>query len=86
MKFIVTRRFRRAYAGLGFDDAEQTRKALILMNENLGHPGLHVKKIKGTDHIWEARAGLSIRITVEIKDDTILLRNVGRHDKTLKRP
>jgi len=56
------------------------------MGENLRHPGLRVKKIQGTETIWEARAGLAIRITFEIKGEAILLRNVGRHDKTLKRP
>jgi mRNA-degrading endonuclease RelE of RelBE toxin-antitoxin system len=72
--------------GLSLDEAERTRKALGFMSENLRHPGLQVKKVQGTDNIWEARAGLIIRITIEIKEDAIILRNVGRHDEALKKP
>jgi len=86
MRVLFTRRFRRAYLGLSLDDAARTRKALSFMSENLRHPGLQVKKVQGTDNIWEARAGLPIRITFEIKEDAIILRNVGRHDETLKKP
>ena len=56
------------------------------MSENLRRPSLKVKKIQGTDDIWEARAGLPIRITFEIKENAIILRNVGRHDEALKKP
>jgi len=56
------------------------------MSENLRHPSLQVKKIQGTENIWEARAGLSLRITFEMNEDTIILRNVGRHDETLRKP
>jgi hypothetical protein len=72
--------------GLSLDEAERTRKALGFMSENLRYPSLQVKKVQGTDNIWEARAGLIIRITFEIKEDAIILRNVGRHDEALKKP
>jgi mRNA-degrading endonuclease RelE of RelBE toxin-antitoxin system len=72
--------------GLSLNDAEQTRKALGFMSDDLRHPGLQVKKVQGTENIWEARAGLVIRITFEIKEDAIILRNVGRHDEALKKP
>ena len=86
MRVLFTRRFRRAYLGLSLNDAEHTRKALGFMSENLRHPSLQVKKIQGTENIWEARAGLSLRITFEMNEDTIILRNVGRHDETLRKP
>jgi hypothetical protein len=35
---------------------------------------------------WEARASNSLRLTFELRDDVILLRNVGAHDDTLKNP
>jgi len=56
------------------------------MGDDLRHPGLQVKKVQGTENIWEARAGLVIRITFEIKEDAIILRNVGRQDEALKKP
>jgi len=56
------------------------------MSDDLHHPGLQVKKVQGTENIWETRAGLAIRITFEVKEDAIILRNAGRHDETLKKP
>jgi hypothetical protein len=50
------------------------------------HPGLRVKKVQGTSDIWEARASHSLRLTFEIHEDLLILRNVGPHDKVLKNP
>ncbi len=86
MRFQFTRRFERRYAGLSGEDAERVRGAMRLLEENPRHPGLRMKKIKGTEGIWEIRAGLSIRLTFEMKDDLVVLRNVGSHDAALKKP
>ena len=86
MRFQYTRRFQRAYAALSEPDAERVRKAIRLLASDLGHPGLRVKRIQGTEGIWEARAGLSIRLTFERRDDGLVLRNVGPHDSTLSKP
>ena len=58
-------------------------KALRLLADDWRHPSLHVKHLHGTEGIWEARASLSLRITFELAGDTIILRSVGAHDKTL---
>ena len=86
MKLARAERFLIAYQALGERDRKRVEKAIGLMAANLGHPSLRVKKMQGTDYIWEASASLSIRITFQIEGETILLRNVGAHDKTLKRP
>lgn len=86
MQLQYTRRFQRAYSRLTDDAAEQVQKALRLLTENHRHPSLRVKKIQETDNIWEARAGLSIRLTFEMHGDLMILHNVGPHDKTLKNP
>jgi mRNA interferase RelE/StbE len=52
----------------------------------LCHPSLRVKRMQSTDYIWEAGAGLSIRLTFEMHGDLIVLRNVGAYDETLKKP
>ncbi len=75
-----------AYQDLDERDHKRVEKALRLMTSDLRHPSLRAKKMEGTDYIWEASASLSIRITFQLEGDTILLRNVGAHDKTLKRP
>jgi mRNA interferase RelE/StbE len=86
MRVLLTERFQQAYRSLGAEEQERTRKALRRMAEDLRYPGLRVKKIQGTKGIWEARASRSLRITFQIGEGSILLRNVGKHDETLLNP
>ncbi|WP_254904831.1 hypothetical protein [Clostridium tyrobutyricum] len=50
------------------------------------HPSLRIKRIQGTNDIFEMTITMSIRVTWQYIDDRILLRNIGRHDKTLGNP
>jgi mRNA interferase RelE/StbE len=86
MRLEDTDRFQQAYNDLTDQDAERVKKALRWLVENPRHPSLRVKRVQGTDRIWEARASLSIRLTFEMHGELIVLRNVGVHDETLKRP
>ena len=59
------------------------------MAENLKYPSLQVKKILGLPKdkkIYEARVDYYYRITFEIVEDEIRLRNIGRHDITERKP
>ena len=62
------------------------RAKLDLMIENPRHPSLRVKKIQGQAAIFEASITMSIRLTWQYSEDGILLRNIGEHDQTLKKP
>ena len=86
MRIARTRRFLKAYRKLEAHEQERVKKSIIQLLSDRNHPGLHVKRIQGTDRIWEMRAGRDIRITFEIDEDVYVLRNVGHHDSTLKRP
>ncbi len=86
MNLVLTRRFRRAYRSLSAEEQKRVQTALRRMAENLRHPGLRVKRIRGTHGIWEARASRSLRLTFEVEGDKIILRNVGSHDAALKKP
>ena len=86
MRLEYTDRFQQAYNDLTDQDAERVKKALRWLVENPRQPSLRVKRVQGTDRIWETRASLSIRLTFEMHGDLIVLRNVGAHDETLKRP
>lgn len=86
MRIARTERFKRAYRKLGPDNRERARKAIYLLLENPGRPGLRVKRVKGTRSIWEARVSRSCRLTFEIHGDTYILRNIGEHDKVLRKP
>lgn len=86
MRVARTERFKAAYMELMPSSQQQARKAIRLLRENPRHPSLRVKKIKGTEGIWEARASRSIRMTFQVHGDLIILRNIGEPDKTLARP
>lgn len=86
MRFIVTERFKRAYRDLPNELQRMADKALRLLEENPKHPSLRLKKMQGTPGIWEARVDRSCRLTLEIHSDTMLLRNIGKHDETLDKP
>ncbi|MFQ6057255.1 MAG: type II toxin-antitoxin system YafQ family toxin [Anaerolineae bacterium] len=86
VKIARTERFKRAYRKLTPENREGARKALRLLLQNLRHPSLRVKRIRGTRDIWEARVTCSCRMTFQIEDDICLLRNIGEHDEGLGKP
>ncbi len=81
-----TSRFKRAAKRLTAQERGRLATALLRYEESPSHPSLGVKRVQGTKAIWECRASDSIRFTFEKIDGGILLRNVGPHDSTLKRP
>jgi mRNA-degrading endonuclease RelE of RelBE toxin-antitoxin system len=78
-------RFKKAWEALSERERVLARKAITNLAADIGYPALMTKKMQGTDHIWEARASRSLRITFQIEDKTIILRNIGHHDETLER-
>jgi mRNA-degrading endonuclease RelE of RelBE toxin-antitoxin system len=86
MEIVLTAQFEAAYGKLSATDKRSVRKAITLMGSNPRYPGLHVKKMEGHRSIWEARPSNRLRMTFEMTGDTITLRNVGGHDKVLKKP
>ncbi len=61
-------------------------KQIKLFLEYKKHPSLLIKKVKGTNGIFEARLSKSYRFTFYINDGVIVLRKIGEHDKVLKNP
>ncbi len=86
MRIARTARFKKAWKQLTKAEKTLARKAITNLTINIRYPSLRVKKMKGTENIWEARASYSVRITFQIEGDTIILRNIGRHDEALGRP
>lgn len=86
MRFILTGRFKAAYQSLPDSLQRKADKALRLLAENPRHPSLRLKKIEGTPGIWEARIDRSCRMTLELRADAFILRNIGKHDETLDKP
>jgi len=86
VKITRTTRFKRAWKELTEEEKNLARKALRNLATDLRYPALRVKKMQGVEYIWEARVSRSLRMTFQIEGNTIVLRNIGRHDETLERP
>lgn len=87
MKFEYNRRFVKSYARLDKPSKKAIDKALVLLLEDFSHPSLRTKKIKGHVDIFEASASMDICVTFHLqKPQTIVFRNCGHHDRTLKNP
>ena len=86
MEVFLTEQFEQAYTKLTDAERRSVSKALSLLGENLRHPSLHVKKMEGRQNVWEARPSKRLRMTFELKEGIIIVRNVGEHDRVLKKP
>ncbi len=86
MTFFRTPRFKEAFGRLDLITRAKTDKALGLLLSNPRHPSLHLKRMRGAPGVWEARVDRDHRITLEIRHDCYLLRNIGKHDETLDSP
>ncbi len=85
MNIQTTRPFDRDYARLPNETKDRVDKQLVLLLANPRHPSLRLKRIRGTEDIWEARVTSGYRITLQIVGETLILRRVGAHD-VLKEP
>jgi mRNA interferase RelE/StbE len=86
LKITRTDRFKKTWEKLTKSEKTLARKAITNLVRDIRHPALRVKKIKGVEGIWEARVSLSLRMTFQIIGDTVFLRNIGHHDKTIGHP
>lgn len=85
MKFETTRPFERDYARLPAELKDRADKQLTLLLANPLHPSLRLKRLQGSGDFWEVRVSRSYRVTLEIAQDTYILRRVGTHD-VLRQP
>lgn len=86
MKFVFTDKFKKLYEDLPLEVRKKLAKQLNFLQNNLSHPSLHAKKIKGHFNIWEARIDYHYRFTFNLEKDTVILRAIGIHDEALNNP
>lgn len=89
MKIERTNRFKKAYKKLDKQSQKVIIKALQTLAKDYSHPSLRSKKMQGyyNPDVWEVSANMDLRITFEFqKPETLILRNCGHHDRTLKNP
>jgi hypothetical protein len=81
-----TKRFNRAFLELPVHIRRKAKRTLALLDQDFSHPGLRAKRLSGHRDIFYARVDRNHRITYERSGDVLILRNVGRHYKTLRNP
>jgi mRNA-degrading endonuclease RelE of RelBE toxin-antitoxin system len=87
LRLTLTERFRKSALELDPDTRDKLKKQIDLLVSDPRHPSLRAKKIKGTGSIFEARVDRDVRFTFEYGGrHEIILRVVGPHDPTLKKP
>ena len=86
MRVTHTKNSRRDFQKLSLDLQEIAEKQFNFFINNPTHPSLGIKKIQGTENIWEGRITKSIRFSFQIYEDIYIIRRIGRHDEVLKKP
>jgi len=86
MELYFSDRFKKDYKLFPPNIKQLINSKLKIFSENPFHPSLRTKKIKGKEDIFEVSINMHIRMTWNYHEDKILLRAIGEHDKTLKKP
>jgi len=86
VKILRTKSFKKDYSQLSADVQILFNKKVRIFMENIHHPSLRVKKMKGYENRWEASINMFYRFTFEIHEDHYLFRRIGPHDDVLKNP
>jgi mRNA-degrading endonuclease RelE of RelBE toxin-antitoxin system len=86
MKVVHTKNSRKDFQKLSLDIREIAEKQFKIFINNPAHPSLGIKKIQGTENIWEGRITKSIRFSFQIYKDVYIIRRIGGHDEVLNRP
>ena len=82
---VFTPRFDRLFRRLPKEVRDATYEKLAAYLDNPAHPSLRVKRITGTDRIWEMSITMNYRLTFEVEGEKVILRRIGTHD-ILRRP
>jgi mRNA-degrading endonuclease RelE of RelBE toxin-antitoxin system len=84
-EIVFTRTFERLFKRLPKRIRDETYEKLALFLEDPAHPSLRVKRIRGTERIWEMSITMNYRLTFEVDEERMLLRRIGTHD-VLRKP
>jgi mRNA-degrading endonuclease RelE of RelBE toxin-antitoxin system len=85
MNIHLAASFKKDYQQLPTGVQQLFDRKLSIFIQNIRHPSLRIKKMKGFENRWEGSINMFYRFTFEIHDDYVLLRRIGPHD-VLKNP
>jgi len=80
-KLAYTERFKKAFNTLTNSEQLQFQNKMKLFVENVLHPSLRTKKIKGQKDLYESSINMDIRIIWFFENnELIILVDIGHHD------
>ena len=80
-KIAYTERFKRVFNNLTNNEQIQFQNKMKLFVENVLHPSLRTKKIKGQKDLYESSINMDIRIIWYFENgELIILVDIGHHD------
>jgi mRNA-degrading endonuclease RelE of RelBE toxin-antitoxin system len=85
LRVETLREFDRSFKRLPEHIRDETLEKLARFLDDPSHPSLRVKRMKGTEGIWEMSITMNYRLTFEVDEERVLLRRIGTHD-VLRRP
>ncbi|MFQ5822830.1 MAG: type II toxin-antitoxin system YafQ family toxin [bacterium] len=86
MRLQWTKGFTKDYQKLPRHIQKQTDQKLGFLLENIKHPSLRVKKVKGRkEDIYELSVTMNYRLFFQIQPDTYILLAIGTHKEILGR-
>ena len=81
LTITYTQRFKKHYSRLSENEKEQFKKKLNLFIENPLHPSLRVKRIKGTEELFEFSVNMDIRVIWFYEgNELVAFVDIGHHD------
>jgi len=79
-------RFVKSFKKLDAGSRKKIETAIRKLVADPWYPSLQTSKLEGTGYIFYCRASDELRITFHFDGETIVLRNCGHHDPTLRKP
>ena len=80
MRLYLTDSSKRDYKRLPRTIQKILDKQLLILVQDIKHPSLRVKKMKGHEYIWEGSITKKFRFTFQIEGSVCIIRRVGTHD------
>lgn len=80
MKLIRTENFKKNFKGLSKEIQKSTEGKLRLLENDIWHPSLRVKKAKSREGVFEGSVNKNFRFLFTMSSESIMLLRIGTHD------
>ncbi|MEX0682917.1 MAG: hypothetical protein WD904_10570 [Dehalococcoidia bacterium] len=79
-EFVTRRAFDRSFKRLPKHIQADAIEKFARFLDDPSHPSLRVKRVKGTEDIWEMSVTMNYSVTFEVEEERLILRRIGTHD------